>query len=136
MEKKKSQELSEDMVNYIILLKKKFNSKLNTNETWYYFWTKNPNTFSSKAFRSLSAYSISKIKSHPDELGTICFSTINLDKNSGDYVSSLIKNNFDSPMAGQDVVIQINYRVDDMIDNHKEWIMIRENSNDIIDDRL
>jgi len=39
-------------------------------------------------------------------------------------------------MAGQDVVIQLNYRVDDIIDNHKEWIKIRENSNDIIDDRL
>lgn len=134
MEWTKSQELPEDITNYIT--KEKFNTRLNTNETWYYYWVKNPTTFPSKPFRTRSAYSISEIMSHPDELGATYFSPIKMDKNGDEYVSSFIINNFDTPMAGQDVVIQLNFRVDDKIDNHKEWIMIRENSTDAIDNRL
>ena len=134
MEWTKSQVLPDGVANYIT--KEKFNERLNTNETWYYFWIKNPTELPSKPFRNRNAYSISELISHPDELGLTYVAPIKLTKNGDNYVSSFLINNFDDPMAGLDVVLQFNFRVDEAVDNHKEWIMIRENSIDNIEDRL
>ena len=134
MEWTKSQTLPEEQVNYIT--KTKFNSRLNVDETWYYFWVKNPMLTPSKSFRSRSAYNIAQIMSNPEEMGVTYLSPIKLEKNGENYVSSFLINNFDAPMAGLDVILQLNFKVDDIIDTHKEWIMIRENSIDNIENRL
>ena len=95
MEWTKTQTQPEDVANYIV--KEKFNERLNVNETWYYYWVKNPMTIPSKPFRSRSAYGIAEIMSKPSELGMTYIAPIKLTRNGEDYISSFFIDNFDSP---------------------------------------
>lgn len=134
MEWTKSTSLPDNITNYIE--KEIYNSITDTTATWYYYWVKNPNTTSSALFRTMTAYSISNIINSPQDLGMIYFSPMDVTSDYQYFNSSFIIGNFDSVMLGQDAVIQINFKIEDKIDSHKEWLLIRENSSDEIDSRL
>lgn len=134
MEWTKSTVLPDNIVNYI--QKEIYNSITDTMETWYYYWVKNPNTKSSALFRTMTAYSISNIINSPQDLGMIYISPMDVTSDYQYYNSSFLIGNFDSVTLGQDAVIQINFKIEDKIDSHKEWLLIRENSTDEIDSRL
>ena len=130
----KSQQLPDNISQYIV--KEVYNPKTDTNETWYYYWVKNPTTVPEQIFRTKSAFLIAQTMGKPDDLDITYMSPIGLSSNYKDYVSSMMIKNFDIVMGSTDCVIQLNFVVDDKIDNHKEWLMIRENSIDDIDERL
>ena len=112
-----------------------YNVKTSKNDTYYYFWLKNPSELPDVDFRTMTAYDISRKISSPQEQGIVWFSPINLTNRIYDD-SSFIVSNFDSVATSQDFVTQINFKNINDVNNHNEWYLIVEDSSEIIPDNL
>lgn len=133
MEWSKSTILPEDATKYIT--REVYNSETDKVDTFYYFWVKNPITIPELDFRKTSCYDLSRKINSPQDEGMLWFAPIDLNDRLYDD-SSFIIGNFDDVTASKDFVVQINYRNIDDVDDHHEWFMIIEDSDEDIPDKL
>lgn len=133
MEWTRSTILPDDVEKYVT--QEVFNSRTNKTDVYYYFWVINPSTIPDYDFRTTSAYDISRKINSPQDEGLLWFAPINLTNRVYDD-SSFIIGNFDDVTTSQDFVVQINFSNNSDIGNHEEWLMIVEDSEDNIPDRL
>ena len=133
MEWTKSTVLPDDVEKYVT--KEVFNPKTNKNDIYYYYWLKNPSILPDVDFRNTTAYDISRKINSPQDENIVWFSPINLVNRVYDD-SSFIIGNFDSLTASHDFVTQINFKNINDVDEHNEWFMIVENSDDKIPESL
>ena len=133
MEWVKSTILPENIEKYIT--QKIFNAKTNKYDIYYYYWLQNPSELPEYNFRTMTAFDISRKINSPQDEDIIWFAPINLTNRVYDD-SSFIIGNFDNVTTSQDFVIQFNSK--NKIDNndHNEWLMIIEDSDDEIPDAL
>lgn len=124
-----SSSLPKDVTKYVH--KEVWNSKTLKNDDYYYYWVKNPIDIPDVSFRTQSALNISNIINNPTNEGIIWFAPIDVDKN--DYqTSTFILANFDLVTTGTDFVIQMNFKEHEDLNNHTEWLMVREGDDDEI----
>ena len=133
MEWTKSTILPDDAEKY--LTQEVFNPKTNKIDVFYYFWVMNPSSIPEYDFRTTSAYDISRKINSPQDEGMIWFAPINLVNDVYDN-SSFVIGNFDDVTTSQDFVVQINFKNKNDVENHNEWLMIVEDSDDDIPDLL
>lgn len=133
MEWTRSTILPDDAEKYIV--QEVYNNQTNKIDTYYYFWVMNPSTIPEQDFRTTSAYDISRNINSPQDEGMLWFSPINLVNRVYDD-SSFIIGNFDNVSGSNDFVVQINFKNRNDVDDHNEWQMIIEDSNDNIPDKL
>lgn len=125
MEWTKSADLPENIVKYIV--KEVYNYSTLSNEKWYYYWNKNPSEIPTNDFRQRSAFNISQIINSPQDMGIVWLAPIDL--NESNYSeSSLVIGNFDNIAGGKEFALQMNFMVSDEIDDHKEWVLVKENT--------
>lgn len=108
------------------------------NRKFYYFWVLNPIYRPNKKFRSRSAFDVSKIIDSPKNSGVPFFSPVETVHSNGIDTSSFICGNFQNLITDEDTVIQINFRKNSEDDRnvHKEWVLLRENSDDVVEPTL
>lgn len=111
-----------------------FDKSSQQNKTFYYFWVLNPRYQPNKPFRSRSAFEVSSIIDSPQKAGLIYFSPIEFYSTGGFDYSSFLLGNSTNIITNDDVIIQINFRKrpEDDENVHKEWTLIREGSDDAI----
>lgn len=124
-----STSLPEDVTKYV--LKQVWDEKTSTYINYYYYWLKNPSEIPNVAFRKNSAFNISSIINNPTSAGIIWLAPISLIQNSS-YNSAFILCNYDSVTTGSDFVVQMNFKENKDLNNHSEWLMVREGDDDEI----
>lgn len=117
------------------ITKEIYNTATEKNETYYYYWVKNPSTIPEVHFRHNSALNISKIINSPQEEGIVWFAPIYCYDGNTQY-SALIIGNFDTLSAGREFVIQINFLGDNDVTEHEEWVMVNADTEAEIPDQL
>lgn len=133
MEWTKSNEKPENGVNYVE--KKVWNYQTSNEETYYYFWSKNPAEIPNVNSRSVSALNISQVINSPQDEGIIWLAPIYIKEDSNSY-SSFVIGNFDKVSTGSNFVVQLNFKTDRDLDIHAEWALVREGDDDDIPDSL
>ena len=133
MEWSKSTSLPDDVKKYVE--RKVYNSETDKIDTFYYFWVMNPISIPEYDFRTTSCYDLSRKINSPQDEGLLWFSPINLNDRLYDD-SSFVIGNFDDVSGSKDFVVQINYKNIEDIDDHTEWFMIIEDSDENIPDML
>lgn len=111
--------------------KEVWNTQTLTYDNYYYYWIKNPSEIPNVDFRKHSALNVSNIINNPSNEGIIWLAPIDVDKNNG-IVSTFIISNFDTVTTGTDFVIQMNFKEQQDLNNHTEWLMVREGDDDEI----
>jgi hypothetical protein len=112
-----------------------YNYKTESNETYYYYWEKNPNEIPEVSFRKTSALSISSVINNPTEEGIVWITCIDGDI-YGKNENTLLLANYNNVLKGQSSVLQINVNSDNDITEHKEWVLVKENTNSDIPEFL
>lgn len=111
--------------------KQLWNNQTLTYDNYYYYWLKNPSEIPSVDFRKRSALNVSNIINNPSEEGIIWLAPIDIDKSNG-ITSTFIISNFDTVTTGTNFVIQMNFKENQDLNNHTEWLMVREGDDDEI----
>jgi hypothetical protein len=112
-----------------------FDKQSQQNKTFYYFWTLNPKFRPNKPFRKKSAFEVKTIINDPFTSGVIFFSPIATSTSAGLFESSFIVGNITNIVTNDDVILQVNLRKrpDEDKNIHKEWALIREDSDDLVE---
>jgi hypothetical protein len=125
MEWTKSIEKPTDGRKYIT--KVSYNYQTESNEVYYYYWEKNPIDIPNVSFRKNSALNISSVINNPTDEGIVWVACV--DGNIyGKNENTLLLTNYNNVMKGQSTVLQININSDVDINEHKEWVLVKENT--------
>jgi len=118
--------------------KVEFDKRSNQNKTFYYFWVLNPRFRPNKPFRRKSAFEVKTIIDDPYSAGVLFFSPIESSSLINIYSSTFLVGNITDIVTNDDVILQINFRKNPEDDEnvYKEWVLIREDSDDNIDDSI
>lgn len=112
-----------------------YDTELDSNITYYYYWEKNPVEKPDVSFRKTPALTIASIINNPTEEGIIWMSPI--DSNiSGKGENTMILSNYNNVITGQEAVLQINLDSDKDVLDHTEWVQVKENTNSDIPEFL
>ena len=133
MEWTKSVDKPEEGVRYVE--RTSYNSQTATQETYYYYWKKNPAEIPDINSRTISALHISQTINSPQDEGIIWMAPIYIKQDTYN-TSSFIIGNFDTVSTGSDFVVQMNFKNDRDLDSHTEWALVREGDDDDIPDSL
>lgn len=128
MEWTKSNSLPDYVTKYIV--KEEYNFMTLSYDKWYFYWEQNPSTIPNKDFRKMSAFTISQIINSPQDMDIVWIAPIQLSNNLSE--SSFIIGNFDKISVGKSFVIQMNFKITDEINEHVEWILVKEDTDDDI----
>ena len=115
--------------------KELYNYETSTYDTYYYYWVKNPVEIPNVDFRHKSALTISQIINSPQDEGILWFAPIFIGTETEKY-SAFVIGNFDTVSAGSDFVVQMNFRTSVDLNEHVEWVLVREGDDDAIPTRL
>ena len=130
---KSNKKPDDNTVKYVT--KELYNYETSTYDTYYYYWIKNPSDIPDVDFRHISALTISQTINSPQDEGIIWFAPLYI--GTGDYkYSSFIIGNFDNVSTGNDFVIQFNFKNAVDMDEHVEWVLVREGDDDRIPESL
>ena len=133
MEWTSSTTLPEEGIKYVE--KEMFNYETSSYEKRYYYWLKNASEVPSVDFRKKSALYISNVINSPQDEGIIWLAPI--DVQIGRYKhSTFLIGNFDNVTVGEDFVIQMNFKKDEHLNEHVEWVLVREGDDDLIPEYL
>lgn len=112
-----------------------YDTELDSNITYYYYWEKNPVEKPEVSFRKTPALIIASIINNPTAEGIVWMSPI--DSNiSGKGENTLVLSNYNNVITGQEAVLQINLDSDKDVLDHTEWVQVKENTNSDIPDFL
>lgn len=129
----KSNKKPENVLKYVV--KELYNYETATYDTYYYYWNKNPSEIPEVDFRHKSALNISQTINSPQDEGIIWLSPIYI--GTGDYAySAFIIGNFDTVSTGNNFVIQFNFKNAIDLDEHVEWVLVREGDDDNVPEEL
>lgn len=112
-----------------------YNYETSTYETSYYYWNKNPSEIPEVDFRHNSALNISEVINSPQDEGIIWVAPIYI--GTGEYAySTFIIGNYDTVSTGGNFVVQFNFKNAIDLNEHIEWVLVREGDDDTIPDTL
>lgn len=133
MEWTKTNKLPENVEKYVT--RTVYNESTEKNETYYYYWNKNPSDIPNVSFRHTSALYISQIINSPQDEGIVWYAPIYA-YDGEDKVSAFIIGNYDNLTTGRDFVVQFNFLGDLDVTEHEEWVLVKENTDEEIPDVL
>lgn len=112
-----------------------YNSKTNSYDTYYFYWSANVGTIPNVSFRKYSANIIANIINNPTKEGLVWLSPCSIKNDISEDYSSYVSNsflitNYNELTLGKDFVIQINLDSDMETGDYTEWKLLLEDSDD------